>query len=196
MKFNKHFMLLAIASILAVPFSSKKALSLECPFDSYIIIGGKCHNMTQEKSAPTVQNTNYRYSYANNELNEITSQSPKKECSDFAYQESAQSYFDFYPEHKHLDSDLDGYACDNLTRLNDDILTPAIWRELVYKNIQRKQSTKNQQSLSFSEVVSIIGFYPNAKKGSRTIWEDPINNMSIQISFHKGEVVDMKGIGF
>ncbi len=203
MKFNKYLFLLATVSISALPIFSQKALSQECPFDSYIIVGGRCHNMTVEKSPPTVHTTIYHDPYASNEVRDFTSQSQKKECRDFEYQETAQRHFDRYPEQKHLDSDYaarsldrDGYACDNLTRLDDDILTPAIWNELLSKNIHRKQSTKNVESLSRSEVIDIIGFYPNASKGSRTIWSDPINNMSIQIRFHEGKIMDMKGIGF
>lgn len=104
---------------------------------------------------------------------------------------------DRYPEQKHLDSDHDGYACDNLTTLRHyDILTFAIWQELVNENIHRKQSSENKRSLTYSEVVSIIGFSPNAKRGNRTIWSDPVNNMSIEIRFHKGKIMDMKGVGF
>lgn len=71
--------------------SSKEALSQECPFDSYIIISGKCHNMTQEKIPSAVHKTIDRYPYGNNEAeaNDFTSQSLKKECSDFKYQETA-----------------------------------------------------------------------------------------------------------
>lgn len=196
MKFNKYLFLLVTTSISALPIFAQKALSQECPFDSYIIVGGKCHNMTVEKKLPTVQKTIYRDPYPSSEVEDFTYQNQKKECRDFKYQETAQRHFDRYPEQKHLDNDRDGYACDSLTRLDDDILTPAIWDELLSRNIRKKQSSKNKQSLTYSEVVSIIGFYPNSNRGSRTIWEDPINNMSIQIRFHEGQIMDMKGIGF
>ena len=103
MKFNKYLPL-AIISIFVFPDLTQKALALECPFDSYMIIGGKCHNMTQEKSPPTVHKTIYRDSYKSNE-EDFAFESLKKECRDFAYQESAQYYFDRNPEQKHLDSD-------------------------------------------------------------------------------------------
>ncbi|MCC0179067.1 excalibur calcium-binding domain-containing protein [Waterburya agarophytonicola K14] len=152
--------------------------------------------MTVEKSLPTVHTTIYHDPDVSNEVNDFSYQSSKKECRDFKYQETAQHYLDLYPEHKHLDSDRDGYACNNLTRLNGDILTPAIWNELLSRNIHKKQSSKKRESLTYSEVIEIVGFYPNANKGSRTIWSDPINNMSIQIRFHEGKIMDMKGIGF
>ena len=195
MKFNKY-LLLATILISAFPFLSQKALSQECPFDSYMIINGKCYDMSQEKekSPLTSHKTIYYDSYRSNTENFARTQ--KKECSDFTYQESAQRYFDRNREEKHLDSDRDGYACDNLNRLSNDILTSAIWKELLNSNIKKRQSTKNTESLSYSEVIDIIGFYPNASKGSRTIWEDPINNMAIKIRFHQGQIMDMKGVGF
>ena len=193
MKFNKY-LLLATISISAFPSFSQKALSQECPFDSYMIIGGKCHNMTQEKSPPTLHKTIYRDSYRSNDGDFALTQ--KKECRDFQFQESAQRYFNRNREQKHLDSDRDGYACDELTRFDKDILTSRIWQELVHQNLQRKKLTKNAESLSYAEVVRIIGFSPNASKGSRTIWEDPINNMAIKIRFHQGQIMDMKSIGF
>lgn len=140
-----------------------------------------------------LNHTNYIFF---NEVNNITYESLRKECSDFKYQETAQQHFERYPEQKHLDSDRDGYACDNLTRLDSKILTPAIWRELVDENIQRKQSTKNQESLSYSEVVRIIGFSPNNSSGSRRVWEDPINNMAIKILFRDQQILEMSGSGF
>ena len=193
MKFNKYLLLTTI-SISAFPSFSQKALSQECPFDSYMIIGGKCHNMTQEKSPPTLHKTIYRDSYRSNDGDFALTQ--KKECRDFQSQESAQRYFDRNREEKHLDGDRDGYVCDELTRFDKNILTSGIWQELLSSNIRRRQSTKNKKSLFYSEVIDIIGFSPNASKGSRTIWEDPINNMAIKIRFYEGQIVDMKGIGF
>ncbi len=95
-----------------------------------------------------------------------------------------------------MDSDRDGYACDHLTRINRDILTVAIWQELLAENIARKNATKNKEALTYNEVVRIIGFSPNASRNGRIIWEDPINNMAIKIRFHHQQISDMKGIGF
>ena len=63
MKFNKYLFLLSTTSISALPIFPQKALSQECPFDSYIIVGGKCHNMTVEKSPSTVHKSIYHDSY-------------------------------------------------------------------------------------------------------------------------------------
>jgi|GEM_PF-3994144 len=198
MKLNRHLLLLATIStfIFALPRFSQKALAKECPFDSYIVIGDQCHNMTSQKFTPTVHKTIYTYPDINSKFDHFNSQSLSKECSDFGYQESAQRHFENYPEHKHLDSDRDGYACDHLIRLSNDVLNTEIWRKLVYENIQRKNSTTNKESLSYFEVMRIIGFPPNASTRSRTVWEDPINNMAIKIRFHDKKIMDMRGIGF
>ena len=198
MKLDRHLFLLATTSAYAFALLnfSQKVLAKECPFDSYIIIDRKCHDMTPEKPTPTVHKTVDTYSDTSSKFSDLTSGSLSKECSDFKYQESAQRHFENYPEHKHLDNDRDGYACDHLSRLSNDALTVEIWRKLLYENVQRKNSTQNKESLSYSEVMSIIGFPPNASTSSRTVWEDSINNMAIKIRFHDGKIVYMKGIGF
>ena len=196
MKLNQQLFWLAIASISTVPLLSQKALSQECPFDSYMIIGGRCHDMTSKKAPQTIPENTYSYPYVNNKVQDLSSQGIKKECSDFSYQETAQRFFELHPEHQHLDSDRDGYACDDLIRRSNNILTPAIWRTLVYENRQRKKITENVESLSYQEVTRIIGFPPNASRGSRVIWEDPINNMTIKIVFRDGKILEMKGTGF
>jgi hypothetical protein len=75
--------------IYTVIFSSQKVLSQVCPFDSYIIIKDKCHDMTPKKSQPTFHQTTYSYPYQSEEINNVTSVIEKKECSDFKYQRTA-----------------------------------------------------------------------------------------------------------
>ena len=196
--------MLATVSISALPIFSEKALSQECPFDSYIIVGGRCHNMTVKKALRQYTRPFITIPTQVMRLEILLLKVKKKNAEILNIKKPHKGTLIAIPNKdiwiaitlRVAKSDRDGYACDNLTRLDDDILTPAIWNELLSKNIHRKQSTKNVESLSRSEVIDIIGFYPNASKGSRTIWSDPINNMSIQIRFHEGKIMDMKGIGF
>ena len=197
MKLIKYISFLAILTVFTTIHFPKEVSAEECPFDSYIIIGGQCHNLTEETSTPTVYKTVYRSYDSQNEVDDLTNASSTKKCSDFKYQEYAQAYFDKYlEENKAMDIDRDGYACDHLTRINRDILTVAIWHELLNENIARKSATKNKEALTYNEVIRIIGFPPNASRNGRIIWEDPINNMAIKIRFHRQQIYDMKGIGF
>lgn len=195
---KRSLILLTIVQITGHYFFSKEPVSASnCPFDSYMIINGKCHDMTQEQknvSSETPQNDysnpNLQYEYRESIVPIV------KQCNDFEYQESAQRYFKIHPEHQYLDIDSDGYACDNLPRIKNNLLTSAIWNNLIYENRQKKLSTNNERSLNYQEVVGIIGFYPNASKGNKIIWEDPINSKVIKIRFHNNEIADMKGSGF
>ena len=172
----------------------KISLALECPFDSYLIINGQCVNLKQESNTNTVRRTIPKYS-STNEPDE-RKVSATKICKDFDYQEEAQRYFDNYSESKRkFDSDNDGYVCENLTRRSRNILTREIWQELLYENRQRKIATKNEHSLTLSEVNRIIGFSPNRKlNNGRYVWEDPMTGRRIEVRFFKNEISNMKGV--
>lgn len=178
--------------------------ALECNFDSFLIIDGKCVNLKKKSNIDTntVHRTIYEYSSADENSN--IQDADKKICEDFNYQESAQRYFDRYPENKRkFDRDNDGFVCEHLERTSKNILTLEIWQKLKSENYQRKQQTKNQHSLSFREVRQIIGFSPNAKqKNRRHVWEDPMTGKRIEILFAKNkiseqyEILEMKGVKF
>lgn len=180
-------------------FFSNNSLASECDFDSYIILNGKCINLNKESSTSTNTSTVHRTIYRYNSPNEIDNMKTllTKDCNDFDYQEFAQRYFDKHPEAQDiLDTDKDGYACENLKRLKGGVLSLKIWNNLKYENLQRKLATSNKKSLSFSEVNNIIGFSPTSIKYGKTIWSDPMNNMKITIRFHQEYIMDMKGTGF
>ncbi|MEL6437945.1 MAG: hypothetical protein AAFQ80_01640 [Cyanobacteria bacterium J06621_8] len=188
----------AININLAFMLFPKAAWSLECPFNSYIILDGKCIKLSQESNTNTntVHKTNYRYNSENN--NRAADNLPKKTCKDFEYQHTAQSYFDINSEHKSkFDLDNDGYVCEKLARVRGNILTIKIWQTLMYENRQRKIDTDNKKSLTLSEVNSIIGFSPKQKKATgRHVWEDPISNKRIEIKFYEDQIKTMKSVGF
>lgn len=187
---------LTINSILL--FSLKSAWSLDCPFDSYIIMNGKCINLNQQSNTNSNNVPRRIDSYNSKEKPVAVDSISKKTCRDFQYQYQAQRYFDLNSEYKSkFDLDNDGYVCENLTRIRGNILTMKIWQTLKYENRQRKRDSENKHALTFTQVNRIIGFAPNPKKERRRhVWEDPISNKRIEIRFFEGEIKDMKGMGF
>lgn len=196
----------ALSISLGLVILPKVSHALECPFDSYLIINGKCINLHQESNTNTNSNTVQRttYEYRSRNETEQVKTSAQKVCQDFSYQREAQNYFNRYPDSKKkLDSDNDGFVCENLTRKYGNILTMDIWQTLLYESRQRKLETNNKRSLTFDEVNNIIGFDPNPKlKNRRTVWEDPMNGKRIEIRFFKNkisgkdEILEMRGIRF
>ncbi len=176
----------------------KISSALECNFDSYLIVDGKCVNLNKESNIDTNTVDRTIYKHRSSAKNDAMQTNDTKNCEDFNYQESAQSYFDRYPENKrNFDSDNDGFVCEDLERTSKNILTQKIWQELLYENRQRKLETKNKRSLTFDEVNEIIGFFPNPKqKNRRYVWEDPMTGRRIEVRFFQNEIADMKGIRF
>jgi hypothetical protein len=70
------------------------------------------------------------------------------------------------------------------------------WEKLVQENLERKELTDFKETLSFSEVRSIIGFSPTQSKSNQYTWEDEVNKMKIIVRFHDDQIMDLKGIGF
>lgn len=194
----------ALSISLGLVIFPKVSHALECPFESYLIINGKCINLHKESNTNTntVQRTTYEYR-SRNETGQVRS-STTKICQDFSYQHEAQNYFDKYPDSKiKFDSDNDGFVCENLKRKSGNILTLKIWQTLLYENRQRKLQYNNKRSLTFNEVNNIIGFDPNPKlKNRRHIWEDPMNGKRIEVLFFKNkisgknEILEMRGVRF
>jgi len=190
---NKIFILGIIyaASVAAgVTSKPKNAWSLECPFDSYMILDSKCIDLTKKSNVNT--NTVHRTIYKNDYENEsdAAGRLPEKTCEDFEYQKLAQRYFDRNSEYKSkFDSDNDGYVCEDLTRTDNDILTQKIWQTL-------KQHSY-ESSLSLMEANRIIGFnFSLKKKNNRYVWEDKISNRSIEIRFFNGRSREINSRGF
>ena len=186
----------ALSISLGLVILPKVSHALECPFDSYLIINGKCINLDKESNTNTVHRTTYEYR-ARTETRQVRS-SATKICQDFSYQREAQNYFDRYPDSKRkFDSDNDGFVCENLKRKYGNILTLKIWQTRLYENRQRKLETNNKRSLTFNEVYNIIGFSPNPTlKNRRTVWEDPMNGKRIEILFFENEILEMRGVRF
>ena len=195
MKSPNIILLIFVQTIVSFLFDSASAST--CPFDSYLIIDGVCHDATKEPNDLTLEKVKrtYRYSSLDMEYHAPIPLTIKK-CSDFDYQETAQRHFEYHPENKNLDIDGDGYACENLKRRSEDLLTRKTWNYLVYRNRQSKLESNNKSSLSYQQVLNIIGFYPNKYTGNKIIWSEPIDRQKIEIVFYQDRIVEMKGTGF
>ena len=140
--FSAKYLYLSVGVVIfSVCGLSQKALAKECPFDSYMLIGGKCHDLGLSEPKVNVHPSVYQtYDYEENGRESITVEHKTMTCSDFKYQESAQDYLERNPDNRTLDNDGDGYACEHLTRISREILTTSIWNELLSENIAPERS--------------------------------------------------------
>lgn len=126
----------------------------------------------------------------------IEVQARGKDCDNFNYQDEAQDHLRANPSDKDvLDADNDGIACEHLESRNYGSLNKTIWQNLISKNRARKQQTNNKNSLTFYETNVIIGFEPYSKRG-KLVWEDSANGKKIEAHIVKGEITNIRGIGF
>lgn len=195
---SSRFLYLALIQVgLGYAIAAKPAIAQSCPYTSYIIIDGKCH---QFSSIPIKQPKTKTVPAA--ELNDAyNSYNPNaKTCSDFDYQDEAQDYHNKYSDSR-LDGDNDGIVCEYLPWRKYGYLNKSSYEEVKHEYYRRKQARtfgfRDDIEMTIEEVQSIIGFNGKYLGNGTWVWGNIRNpREEIKVKVLGNQIVKLSKKGF
>ena len=198
--FSRLFYLTLIQAMgLGYAIAAKPAVVQNCPYESYIIIDGKCHKFS---SIPQVKQPKIKTTQAVESMfDTYTSYDPNaKICSDFDYHHQAQKYHDRNPE-SNLDRDEDGIACKYSFSSKFGYLDRSTYEEVKQEYYRRKQEQtfgfKDKVGMSISEVQGIIGFQGEYISNGTWVWANIIDpREQIKVKVLGNQIVKLSKKGF
>ena len=201
MKFSSRFLYLALIQAVGFGYAiaAKPAVAQSCPYESYIIINGKCHEFSSipQVKQPKIKTTQVEESA----FDTYTSYDPNaKTCSDFDYQHEAQKYHDRNSQ-SNLDRDSDGIACEHLFWRKYGYLDRSTYEEVKHEYYHRKQEQtfgfKDNIGISIAEVQSIIGFQGEYIGNGTWVWANILNpKQEIKVKVLANQIVRLSKKGF
>ena len=193
--FSGLFYLASIQAMgLGYAIAAKPAVAQSCPYQSYIIINGKCHKFS---SIPQVKQPKIE---KNIQAEESMFDPNAKTCSDFDYQHKAQNYYERNFQ-SNLDRDGDGIACEQMFRHKYGYLDRSTYGKVKREYYRRKQEQtfglKDDIGMSITEVQSIIGFQGEYVGNGTWIWANILNpREEIKVKVLGNQIVKLSKKGF
>ena len=198
--FSRLFYLASIQAMgLGYAIAAKPVVAQSCPYESYIIIDGKCHKFS---SIPQVKQPKTEATQAEESVfDTYTSYDPNaKTCSDFDYHHQAQKYHDRNPE-SNLDRDEDGIACEYSFSNKFGYLNCQKYEAVKHEFYRRKQEQtfgfKDGIGMSITEVQGIIGFQGEYVGNGTWVWAnilDPREEIKIKVLANQVVRLSKKGL--
>ena len=200
MQLFSKFLYLALIQAIGVSclLTAKPAVAQSCPYESYVIIDGKCHQFSSiPEKQPKIKTVRQEESI----FDTYTSYDPNaKTCSDFDYQDEAQDYYNKYSDNG-LDYDDDGIACEHLSWRKYGYLNRSTYEAVKHEYYRRKQEQtfgfKDKVGMSISEVQSIIGFQGEYIDNGTWVWANILNpREEIKVKVLGNQIVKLSKKGF
>ena len=197
---SSRFLYLALIQVgLGYAIAAKPAVAQNCPYASYIIIDGKCHQLS---SIPKVKQPKIQTVPAE-ELNDAyNSYNPNaKTCSVFEYQDEAQDYHNKYSD-SGLDDDNDGVVCEYLLPLGKyGYLDKSSYEEVKHEYYRRKQARtfgfRDDIEMTINDVRDIIGFDGKYLGNGTWVWGNIFNpRQEIKVKVLGNQIVKLSKKGF
>ena len=201
MKLSSRFLYLALIQAVGLGYTTaaKPAIAQSCPYESYIIIDGKCH---QFSSIPKVKQPKIKTVLAEESMLDTYSYNPNaKTCSDFNYQDEAQDYHNKHSDSE-LDDDNDGIVCRySLPLRKYGYLYKSSYQEVKNEYYRRKQARtfgfRDDIEMTIDEVQSIIGFRGMDLGNGTWVWGNILNpREEIKVKVLGNQVVKLSKKGF
>lgn len=198
--FSRFFYVTMIQTVgLGSAIALQPAVAQSCPYESYMIINGKCHEFS---SIPQVKQPKVKTIRAEEStLDSYNNYNPNaKTCSDFNFQDEAQDY-----AMKHSNSGLkeegDSIVCGYLPWRKYGYLNKYSYQEVKNEYYRRKQEQtfgfKDHITMSISEVQSIIGFEGQYQGNGTWVWGNILNpREEIKIKVLNNQIVRLSKKGF
>ena len=197
--FSKLFYLALIQTIgVSYLLTAKPAVAQSCPYQSYVIIDGKCH---QFSSIPKKQPKTETVRQEESTFDTYNSYDPNaKTCSDFDYHHEAQKYHNRNPK-SGLDRDEDGIACEYSFSSKFGYFDRSTYEEVKHEYYRRKQEQtfgfKNKVGMSIGEVQGIIGFQGEYIGNGTWVWANILNpREEIKVKVLANQIVKLSKKGF
>ena len=201
MKFSSRFLYLALIQAVGLGYAiaAKPAIAQNCPYESYIIIDGKCHRFS---SIPKVKQPKIKtVPTEESKLDAYNSYNPNaKTCSDFDYQDEAQDYHNKYSDSE-LDDDNDDVVCEYLLWRKYGYLDKSSYEEVKNEYYRRKQEQtfgfKDHITMTIDDVQSIIGFEGKYLGNGTWVWGNILNpRQEIKVKVLGNQIVKLSKKGF
>lgn len=197
---SSKFLYLALIQIgLGCAIAAKPTIAQSCPYASYIIIDGKCHQLS---SIPIKQPKIKITPSEESELDAYNSYNPNaRTCSDFEYQDEAQDYHNKYSD-SGLDNDNDGVVCEYLLPLGKyGYLDKSSYQEVKHEYYRRKQERtfgfRDDIEMTIKEVQDIIGFDGEYLGNGTWVWGNILNpREEIKVKVLGNQIVKLSKKGF
>ena len=205
MKFASRLLYFAFIQAVGLGYAivAKPVVAQSCPYKSYIIIDGKCHEFS---SIPKKQPKIETFRQEESTFDTYTSYDPRgndpnaKTCSDFDYHHEAQKYHDRNPE-SNLDRDENGIACEYSFSSKFGYLTHKKYEAVKHEYYRRKQANtfgfKSGIGMSISEVQNIIGFQGEYVGNGTWVWANTLNPQEeIKVKVLANQIIKLSKKGF
>lgn len=197
---SSRFLYLALIQVgLGCAIAAKPTVAQNCPYASYIIIDGKCH---QFSSIPTKQPRIKTVPAEESKLDSYNSYNPNaKTCSDFDSQGEAQDYHDRNSD-SGLNDDNYGVVCKHLLPVGKyGYLDKSSYEEVKNEYYRRKQARtfdfKDDIEMTINDVQSIIGFNGKYLGNGTWVWGNIRNpREEIKVKVLGNQIVKLSKKGF